>query len=171
LIVYEVVDETNRGVAPGVTGSKILITSLTNKVLPLIRYELSDMVSIADGVCRCGRPYARIASIEGRREEVLRLHARGGGYIDIHAGRLRSPLVRIPGIRQFQVAHYLHGLDIKISIREKGHGDEVLTLVQREIRSALLQAGADVPDIRVQLVDSIERVGTGAKERLVTRSA
>jgi phenylacetate-coenzyme A ligase PaaK-like adenylate-forming protein len=170
LIVYEVVDEANRRVAPGVTGSKILITTLTNKVLPLIRYELSDMVSLAEGVCRCGRPYVRIASIEGRREEVLKLPARGGGYVDIHAGRLRSPLVRIPGIRQFQVTHRSYGLDIKISIREDRHGDEILTLIQQEIRSALLEAGADVPDIRVQLVDTIERVGTGAKERLVTRS-
>jgi hypothetical protein len=35
----------------------------------------------------------------------------------------------------------------------------------------LLQTGADVPDIRVQLADSIERVGTGAKEKLVIRPA
>jgi len=169
LIVYEVVDQANRKVAPGVSGNKILITTLTNKVFPLIRYELSDIVSLAEGICPCGRPYARIASIEGRREEVLKLPTRGGGYVDVHAGRLRSPLVRIPGIRQFQVAHHPFGLDVKISIREDGHKDELLTLVQQEIRSVLLQAGADVPDIRVQLVDTIERVGAGAKEKLVTR--
>ncbi|WP_244621758.1 phenylacetate--CoA ligase family protein [Neomesorhizobium albiziae] len=171
LIVYEVVDEANRKVAPGATGSKILITSLTNKVLPLIRYELSDMVSLADGVCRCGRPYARIASIEGRREEVLELPARGGGHVKVHAGRLRSPLVRIPGIRQFQVAQHPFGLNIRISAREDAPRDEILASVRQEIRSALLQTGADVPDIRVQLVESIERVGTGAKEKLVTREA
>lgn len=169
LIVYEVVDEANRRVARGATGSKILITSLTNDALPLIRYELSDMVSLADGACRCGRPYARIASLEGRREEVLNLPARDGGHVNIHAGRLRSPLVRIPGIRQFQVAQHADALDIRVTIREDGRGPEILTLVQQEIRSALLQMGADVSDVRVQLVDSIERVGTGAKEKLVTR--
>ncbi len=125
----------------------------------------------AGGVCRCGRPYARIASIEGRREQVLELPAGGGGHVRIHAGRLRSPLVRIPGIRQCQVAQHPYGLNIRISVREDALGDEILALVRQEIRSALLQNGVDVPDIRVQVAESIERVGTGAKEKLVTRQA
>ncbi len=89
--VFEVVDEANDPVPPGVRGSKLLLTMLTNRVLPLIRYEISDLLTVSEEVCACGRPYKRIVAMEGRREEVLQLPAHGGGHVEIHAGRLWSP--------------------------------------------------------------------------------
>ena len=51
----------------------MLLTTLFNRALPLIRYEISDIVTMANGPCACGRPYARVASIDGRREDYVRL--------------------------------------------------------------------------------------------------
>jgi phenylacetate-coenzyme A ligase PaaK-like adenylate-forming protein len=103
LVAFESVDEANHVVAAGVPGQKLLLTTLTNAVLPLIRYELSDIVTLADAACACGRPYARITAIEGRREEVLHLPRRGGGRVEVHALRLLSPLIGMPGLRQYQL--------------------------------------------------------------------
>ena len=91
LFIFEVTDADGRSVPDGVKGSKLLVTSLTNRTLPLVRYELSDIVTKAVEPCPCGLPFWRIASIDGRREEVLRFPRRGGGTVDVHAIRLRSP--------------------------------------------------------------------------------
>ncbi len=41
---------------------------------------------------------------------------RGGGIVDVHAHRLRSPLTGTEGVRQFQFAQLPDGLEITISL-------------------------------------------------------
>ena len=60
-VVIEVVDESGDPVAPGVPGAKVLLTSLVNRAQPLIRYELTDAIVLAEGPIRaagrtCGSP-------------------------------------------------------------------------------------------------------------------
>src|SRR5262249_26690622 len=83
LLVVEVVDEHNRPLPPGTPGFKVLITNLVNRIQPLIRYELSDSVVLAEGPDPSGLPYRRIASIDGRNDDFLRLPARAGGLISV----------------------------------------------------------------------------------------
>jgi len=56
LLVVEVVDQDNRPVPDGTPGCKVLATNLFNRALPLIRYEISDIVTVAECSCPCGRP-------------------------------------------------------------------------------------------------------------------
>lgn len=67
--IFEVVDEENRPVPPGVAGARVLITNLANKVQPIIRYVVEDVVTMADEPCTCGSQLPRIARIEGRASE------------------------------------------------------------------------------------------------------
>jgi phenylacetate-coenzyme A ligase PaaK-like adenylate-forming protein len=46
-VVLESVDARNRPVPPGTLGDKVLITNLSNRAMPLIRYEMSDQVEYA----------------------------------------------------------------------------------------------------------------------------
>ena len=164
LFVLEVVDEADHPVPAGVQGAKILVTTLTNRALPLVRYELSDIATLATGPCRCGSPFARIAAIEGRREEILRVPTMGGGQVEVHAGRLRSHLLRAAGIRQYQFAQLPGGLRIFISIQPGCDGKTIRRAVERSIHQALAALDAAAALVDVQIVDNIERAGTGAKE-------
>jgi AcrR family transcriptional regulator len=57
VLVVEVVDRHDRPVPPGTPGAKVLITNLVNYAQPLIRYELSDVVTLAARApARCRRP-------------------------------------------------------------------------------------------------------------------
>jgi phenylacetate-coenzyme A ligase PaaK-like adenylate-forming protein len=168
LFVMEVVDQTNRPVPAGVQGAKVLVTPLTNYVLPVIRYELSDLVTIADGSCRCGSPLARIADIQGRREETLQIPTAGGRCIDVHAGRLRSPLLHIAGIRQYQFAQLRDGVRIRIVPAAGCNSAEISATTEHAVRTALAALGAGTAHIEVEIVNQIERAGSGAKEKLVS---
>lgn len=165
--VFEVVDENNRPVPEGVEGAKLLVTSLTNRTLPLVRYEISDIVAMAREPCRCGLPFWRLGSIAGRREEMLRFAKRGGGSVDVHAHRLRSPLVGAAGVRQYQFTPLPCGLEITISVFAEADPAAVSAAVERAVRAALAAVGAEPKDLRVRVVDAIERSGSGAKEKLV----
>jgi putative adenylate-forming enzyme len=170
LLALEVVDQQDRPVPPGVAGHKVLVTTLFNRTLPLIRYALSDLVALAEGPCGCGRPHVRVASIQGRREDVLTLPARDGGQINVHALRLREPLLRMPEIRQFQVTWLPGELHVRVTLREGGRPEAALRAIRLAVQAELDRIGAAVEILRVDAVDEIERAGTGAKEKLVTPS-
>src|SRR5262245_2219523 len=71
----EVVDDDGRSCAPGETG-RLLVTILTNRGFPLIRYELGDLGVWADpGVCPCGMAFPRLARIDGRTDDMLTTEA------------------------------------------------------------------------------------------------
>jgi phenylacetate-coenzyme A ligase PaaK-like adenylate-forming protein len=139
-------------------------------VLPLIRYEISDLVTLADGPCRCGRSLLRLAAIAGRREDVLDLPARDGRRVRLHAVRLRGPLLRIAEVRQFQVAAQPAGLCIRVALRSGAEQETALCSVRRAVQKELDDVGAIVETLMVEAVDRIGRTGTGAKERLVALS-
>lgn len=70
LCVLEVVDKTGNHVAPGQRG-RILLTDLTNYVMPFIRYDTGDS-AVAGENCICGRGFPVIEHIEGRSSDFLR---------------------------------------------------------------------------------------------------
>jgi putative adenylate-forming enzyme len=84
LVIFEVTDQDTQPVAPGVFGSKVLVTVLYSRTVPLIRYQLSDSLRLAAGPCPCGRPFAVADGIQGRAEEILRFPAKAGGEVQVH---------------------------------------------------------------------------------------
>lgn len=58
----------------GTTGSgRILVTTLHNSVMPLIRYDPGDFVTLTDEPCPCGLPLPVLAEIHGRTSELFYL--------------------------------------------------------------------------------------------------
>lgn len=168
--VFEVVDEDDRPVPNGTPGAKLLVTTLTNRVLPLIRYEISDIVTLATEPCRCGLPFWRIAAIDGRREEMLRFPRSDGGTVGVHAHRLRSPLTRIEGVQQFQFVQLPDGLQVIITLAPGFEFPAVGEKIERALRATLAEVDAQPAQILVRAVDAIARSGAGAKEKLVVTS-
>lgn len=167
LYVLEVVDANNIPVPQGVRGAKVLVTPLANSVLPLVRYELSDVLTMASGPCACGSPFVRIAHIDGRREELLKVSVATGGSIDIPAGRLGSFLMRIAAIRQYQFEQIPGGIRVRIAPTPGCDLAKMRGVAEQTIRDALASLGALAPNVEIEVIDRIERVGGGAKERLV----
>jgi phenylacetate-CoA ligase len=54
LLIVEPVDERGRAVPPGQRSAKVYLTNLYNHALPLIRYEITDEVTILAEPCPCG---------------------------------------------------------------------------------------------------------------------
>ena len=139
LVVLEVVDDRDRPVPPGVPGRKVLLTSLVSRVQPLIRYELTDSVILAGGPNPLGLPYARIAAVDGRSDDVVILPAAGGGRVAVHPFRLQAPFSRLLEVRQYQVVHDPDGLHVAVALRDSAPADipaRVKDALARELRDA-----------------------------------
>ncbi len=70
-VFLEVVDEAGRACAAGQMG-RVLVTTLQNYRMPLMRYEIGDYAIAAQGGCRCGRTLPLLGRVLGRQVNLFR---------------------------------------------------------------------------------------------------
>jgi putative adenylate-forming enzyme len=58
-----------------------IVTDFTRETQLIVRYRLDDVLLVREDGCSCGRASVALASIEGRRDEVLLLPARVDGLL------------------------------------------------------------------------------------------
>ncbi len=69
--LLEVLDpETLEPKAPGEVG-EIVLTTLTRRAMPLIRYRTRDLAAVMEGPCPCGRSHRRLSRIAGRSDDMF----------------------------------------------------------------------------------------------------
>lgn len=67
----EIVDPaTGSPLGDGVEG-ELVLTTLTKRALPMIRYRTGDITMLTREPCACGRTSARIARVKGRTDDML----------------------------------------------------------------------------------------------------
>jgi phenylacetate-coenzyme A ligase PaaK-like adenylate-forming protein len=167
LVLFEVVDERNRPVKPGVTGRKVLLTNLFGYTQPLIRYEVTDMVAVVDGPCPCGRPLRSIRVAEGRSDDLLELPGRDGMTVPVHPIVLHGPLLKVAGVKQYQIVHNPQGINVKVVPTAGASPDATRVKLQRVVYDSLASVGVVPPSVTVEFVTAIEREGQAAKLKLV----
>jgi phenylacetate-CoA ligase len=97
----EIVDpETGAPVSDGTYG-EIVITTLSRKGLPLVRYRTHDMACLLpdEKRCACGMPTRRLSRVRGRLDHLLII----GAGANIYPDELDSAILAVPGISEYQV--------------------------------------------------------------------
>jgi len=67
----EIVDPRTGSVLPAGAEGELVLTTLTKRAMPMIRYRTGDITTLTDAPCRCGRTTARMARIKGRSDDML----------------------------------------------------------------------------------------------------
>lgn len=75
--ILEVVDADNNPVPAGQTGEKVLITNLSNRIQPIIRYEVKDRVTMSTDHSAHAPALPLIDRIDGRVSETIHIMAGG----------------------------------------------------------------------------------------------
>ncbi len=70
--IVEVLDDSGRPCAAGVTGN-VVLTPLHNFAMPLLRYEIGDLATVGAGPCDCGRTLPVLEDIPGRANDLMML--------------------------------------------------------------------------------------------------
>jgi phenylacetate-coenzyme A ligase PaaK-like adenylate-forming protein len=156
LVIVEPVDEIGRPVAPGERSAKVYLTNLFNRALPLIRYEITDEVTIEAEPCPCGSARRRVADIQGRLDDVFLY-----GRLRVHPHVFRSALGRHTGVLEYQVRQTRRGAGI--AVRCGGPVD--VERLGSEVADGLAALGLARPRVEVRVVERLERDTGPAKLR------
>jgi phenylacetate-CoA ligase len=120
-VIFEPVDANHNPIHAGQLSDRTLITNLANQVMPIIRYELGDRVTLMPEKCDCGITLPLI-KVEGRTDEILRFKSSNGQLIPILPLALWSVLKETSGVLKFQAIQTAPD-SLKIRLETK-HGEE-----------------------------------------------
>ena len=98
----EIVDPaTGTARPPGVEG-ELVLTTLTKRAVPMIRYRTGDITTLTTEPCACGRTSARIARIKGRADDMLIVKG-----VNLYPSEVEAALLAIDDLQP----HYLLVVD------------------------------------------------------------
>jgi len=124
--ILEIVDpETGRSCPPGKEG-EVVLTTLTARAFPLVRFRTGDLASIVPGTCPCGRAFSRISETVGHTGQILTIAG-----IKVHPAQIEQVLQSVSGttsprfvIRLYK-EDYLDCVEIWLEMTESLFSDEV----------------------------------------------
>ncbi len=149
----EFLDKDGNPVAPGERGV-IVVTDLTNYVMPFIRYKLEDVGEYSTDLCSCGRTQPLIKKLEGRVADFLITPEKelvsGISLTDHFAGH-------ISGVAQIQIIqNELDKLELKI-VKNNEYGKKTI----EQISNLVLDFFGNRMEYKIELVDSISKESSG----------
>jgi phenylacetate-CoA ligase len=89
----EIVDPATGGpCGEGVQG-ELVLTTLTKRALPMLRYRTGDITALTTSPCRCGRTSARIARLKGRADDMLVIKG-----VNVYPSEVEAALLAVDGL-------------------------------------------------------------------------
>ena len=166
-VVLEVVDEHDRVLPSEALGDALLVTSLLSETLPIIRYRVGDLLRITDEPCVCGRPFARIVSVDGRQEEWLDLRNGSGAPVRLRPSVVEAPLQTTADIRRFQLRNPDGKCQVLVVPHRPAAGLDAA--IRQRLVAAVASRGVPADAVAVTIVETIddERGRTDKRRRVV----
>ena len=118
-----------------------LITDFTRSTQIMARYRMNDLLRLSDQPCACGSPFQRVASVEGRQDDVFLLATAEGKQMLVTPDVMRTAVVdadrRIQDFRIVQVGADRVALSLADDVPE-----EAARAAAAALKAALAKAGA-----------------------------
>jgi phenylacetate-CoA ligase len=137
---------------------RLLVTSLTNRLMPMIRYENGDSGRLLDGDCDCGWPFPLMAMGMCRQNDLIRTP----GGKTVHPSAFNRLLYGLTQVRQYQWRQTAPDRMVLSVVAAPALDDRQVAGLRASIR-----AGVDAGmTLEVRHLDAIPRTASG-KHRFV----
>jgi phenylacetate-CoA ligase len=162
LFIFEVVDPIDSTCKFDGKG-ELLVTSLYNYAMPLIRYRIEDNVTLSAENCQCGRSLKLLTNIEGRIADYIITRSKK----IIHQGIFNSLFYSSKGILMYQVQQYQIGKAILYIVKDKEFSDEWINKLVSDVQKIF----ADDLAIKMEFVDHISVTESGKRRAVISHVA
>lgn len=145
----EIIDPESGEPLPDGEEGELVLTTLSKKAMPMIRYRTRDITCLVPEPCACGRTLRRIRRIGRRSDDMLVIRG-----VNVFPSQVEAALLQVEGT----LPHYQieltrrHGLDrmaVDVEVTAEVFGDRIGAL--EALRARLAQAIERICGIRVEL--------------------
>ncbi len=127
---------------PGQRAGRMLVTNLVNRVQPLLRYEMNDLIELGDP-CPCGSHFRVIRRIIGRQDDVLELPGQNGQMRALYPDLVSRWIITADDrIREYRVEQdESNHLLVTLDVLDPNKGSEIIRKVEQRMLGELAQYG------------------------------
>ncbi len=133
-LYIEIIDPKTGETVPDGEPGEIVITTLVKEGAPLLRFRTHDMSRIIPEPCSCGRSYPRIDIIQGRSDDMFKVHG-----VNMFPGQVEEILQQVDGVLSEYVINIAHD--------EDHNRDVILVTVEAEGRVNFEQTGIKIREL------------------------
>lgn len=143
-VIMEPVDMNYMPVPVGVKADKWLLTNLSNYTQPMIRFEITDRVTLHYEGCPCGNPSPWV-EIEGRTDEILTFTASDEQRkVKIPPLSLYAILKEVHEMKRFQlILHSNNKLELRMDCEKQDDKEKAFIKAQKAVSDYLKINGID----------------------------
>ena len=125
----EIIDPQTLETLPDGEKGELVITTLTRKGMPLLRFRTKDITTLRRGKCKCGRTLVKMDRVTGRSDDMLKIRG-----VSIFPSQIEKALFKIDGLEpHYQIIvtrpEQLDELEIQVEASQELFSDEVKELV------------------------------------------
>jgi phenylacetate-CoA ligase len=138
----EIIDPDTGEVLPDGIEGELVLTTLSKRAMPMIRYRTRDVTAIMPEQCECGRTLRRIRRIGRRSDDMLIIRG-----VNVFPSQVETALLRVEGT----LPHYaivltrekgLDQMEVKVEVTPEVFSDEI-----RKLESLQQQLEASIENI------------------------
>lgn len=155
----EIVDPDTGEVLPDGEEGELVLSTLTKRAMPILRYRTHDITSIIPEPCKCGRTIRRISRISKRSDDMLIIRGVNVFPSQIEIGIMRceesTPNFRI--VREMK--NDMESLTVEVEIQDRYYGDSIenLEAIRRKIQASITQIVNIRIDVKIVEPNKIPR--------------
>jgi phenylacetate-CoA ligase len=144
--------ETLNPVAPGEVG-EIVLTNLSRRGMPILRYRTRDLASFDGRPCACGRTHRRLSRIQGRTDDMLIVKGVNIFPLQIDRVLMAMPEVHANYLVELTRENFNDLMLVKVEVQQDFFQEDLKYLkgLQKKITEALKSELLVTP--RVELVE------------------
>lgn len=147
-LYFEIIDPATGKTVPDGEPGEIVITTLVKEGAPLLRFRTHDLSRIIPEPCSCGRCYPRIDIVQGRSDDMFKIHG-----VNMFPAQIEDVLQQVDGVLSEYVVNLAHD--------DEKNRDVMLLTVEAEGRVNFEEAAQRIRE----LIKS--RIGVSAKVTVV----
>jgi len=166
--IIESVKDDGSQAAPGTAGDKVYMSCLFARTMPLLRYELTDVVIPVAEACDCGLPFPRIR-VRGRTDDIFWVYDRDQNPVALPPIPFEALLLDVDGLRQYQlIQEQRNQLRVKFKPASGFDADVLATDIEKRFNDFLTEKDLqDAVKVEIEQVTEIERDPRSGKIRQI----
>ena len=168
MFIVEIIDPVTGEVLPYGEKGEVVITTLAKEAMPVLRYRTRDISYLIPEPCKCGRTSMRLASIQGRTDDMMIIKG-----VNLFPSQIESVVLEFPQVSpNYQLIlrreNMLDNLEIVVELTDGSLLENYSEVKQLEqtIRERLHSVLGLKCKLRLAEPKSIERT-TGKSKRII----
>jgi len=156
--IPEIIDSATGEVLPYGEKGELVLTSISKRAFPLIRYRTRDISMLFSNECSCGRTLVKMSRLMGRTDDMLIIRG-----INVFPSQIEAVLLKSGMTPNYQIivdrVHHTDTLEVQVEMAPERFSDTVkdISRMERELLAEMKSMLSISPKVTLMAPRSIAR--------------